>query len=268
MSGVALSGATRLFMIVGDPIAQVRSPGGVSAAFAALGVDAICVPAQVATEDLGDFLSVCDRMKNLDGLIVTVPHKFACFRHCASASKRAGFIAATSIMRRRAEGGWHGDQFDGEGFVRAMRGKGVAPEGKRALLVGAGGAGSAIAYALIEAGVSVVAVHDADAGRRDALIGRIEALGRLAEVGSDDPTGFDLVCNASPAGMRAGDPVPVRVERLTSAMYVGCVITVPVVTTLIAAARGLGCVTGTGGEMYEALQHLMVDFLLAPMAAR
>lgn len=264
MSAVALSGATRLFMIVGDPIAQVRSPGGVSAAFAARGADAICVPAQVASEDLGDFLSVCDRMRNLDGLIVTVPHKFACFRHCVSASPRAAFIAATSIMRRQA-GGWHGDQFDGEGFVRAMRLKGVEPAGKRALLVGAGGAGSAIAYALIEAGVAELAVHDADAQRRDALIARLARLGRRAVgIGSDDPAGFELICNASPAGMGERDPLPVQTARLTPTMYVGCVITVPVVTPLIDAARTVGCLTGTGGEMYEALQHLMIDFLLAP----
>ncbi len=262
---IGLSGATRLFMIVGDPIAQVRSPGGVTAAFAARGVDAICVPAQVAAEDLGDFLSVCDRMKNLDGLIVTVPHKFAAFRYCVSSSDRAGFIEAASIMRRRPGGGWHADQFDGEGFVRAMRLKGVDPRGKRALLVGAGGAGSAIAYALLEAGVAQLAIHDADRERRDGLIARI---GRIAAVGSADPAGFDLVCNASPAGMRVGDLPPVDTARLTSSMYVGCVVTQPAVPELIAAARARGCVTATGGEMYEALQQLMVDFLLAPMSKR
>src|ERR1700722_9451827 len=122
---INLTGATRLHIIVGDPIAQVKSPGGVTAAFAERGADAIMVPVQVAPEDLDDLLGVADRLKNLDSVVVTVPHKFACFRHCASASARAAFIGATSIMRRRPQGGWHGDMFDGEGFVRAMRLKNI-----------------------------------------------------------------------------------------------------------------------------------------------
>ncbi len=266
---IPLSGATRLYFIVGDPIAQVKSPGGMTAAFGKREVDAIVVPAQVAIEDLAEWLAVVDRMKNLDGIIVTVPHKFDCFKFCQSGSGRAEFITATSIMRRRPQGGWHADQFDGEGFVLAMKQKGVDPTGKRALQAGAGGAGSAIAYAMLEAGVAELALHDENAERRDNLIARLNKLGRGRVVaGSTDPTGFDLVCNATPAGMRAGDPLPFDASKLIPSQYVGCVITVPVITPLIAAARALGCVTGNGSEMYDALQHLMVDFLLTPMEQR
>ncbi len=265
---INLTGATRLHIIVGDPIAQVKSPGGVTAAFGERGADAIMVPVQVAPEDLDDLLGVADRLKNLDSVVVTVPHKFACFRHCASASARAAFIGATSIMRRRPQGGWHGDMFDGEGFVRAMRLKNIDPKGKRALLVGAGGAGSAIGYALTEAGVAELALHDESAARRDALVERLRAGGGRVGIGSPDPVGFDLVCNATPAGMRAGDDLPIDASRLEPRMYVGCVITVPSVPPLIAVARSRGCVTGTGTEMYQALQQLMLDFLLTPMAER
>jgi hypothetical protein len=76
------------------------------------------------------------------------------------------------------------------------------------------------------------------------------------------PTGFDFVCNATPAGMKPGDPLPLDASKLIRETYVGCVITSPTVSPLIAAAREIGCVTGTGGEMYAALQEMMVDFLL------
>lgn len=89
----APSGATRLYVIVGDPIAQVRSPAGVTAAFAARGHDGILVPVQVSPADLADFLSVATRLKNLDGIVVTIPHKFACYQACASATERAHFCA-------------------------------------------------------------------------------------------------------------------------------------------------------------------------------
>lgn len=257
------SGATRLYVIVGDPIAQVRSPAGVSAEFAARGHDGILVPVQVATADLPDFLSVAGRLKNLDGMVVTIPHKFACYQACATATERAHFLRTVNLMRRRPDGAWHGDIVDGLGFLGAARAKGVDPRGMRALLVGAGGAGSAIALALIEAGVSELAVHDSSAERQDALVHQLNGLGKVSvRAGSVDPAGFDLVANATPAGMKDGDPLPVDVTRLAPSAYCGCVITKPDISPFIAEARKLGCVTATGTDMYQQHQSIMVDFLL------
>jgi shikimate dehydrogenase len=262
-----LTGATRLNIIVGDPIAQVKSPGGVTQAFIDRTHDGMLVPMQVGVEDLSSLLAVADNLKNLDGIIVTVPHKFSCFKHCSSASDRANFLGAVNIMRRRKEGGWHGDMVDGLGFVGAVKSKGYDPRGKRALLIGAGGAGSAIAMALVEAGVSELAIHDGDTTRRDHLIDRLTNLGKAAiKIGSSNPDGYDLVANATPAGMKPGDPLPVDVTKLKPASFVGCVITVPALSPLIEAARRLGCPTSTGTDMYNALQSSMIDFLLAPEA--
>ncbi|UFW53841.1 MULTISPECIES: shikimate dehydrogenase family protein [Bradyrhizobium] len=259
----APTGATRLYVIVGDPIAQVRSPEGVSAAFAARGHDGILMPVQVTPGDLPDFLSVATRLKNLDGIVVTIPHKFGCYEACASATERAHFLRTVNLMRRRADGAWHGDMVDGLGFVGSARAKGINPAGMRALLVGAGGAGSAIALELVEAGVRELAIHDSAAERRDALIGRLNALGKApVRVGTSNPAGFDFVANATPAGMKEGDPLPADVARLAPASYCGCVITKPEVSPFIAAARRIGCVTGTGTDMYQQHQGIMVDFLL------
>ena len=258
-----VSGATRLYVIIGDPIAQVRAPGGVSEALAARGHDGILVPVQVSSADVADFLSVATRLKNLDGVVATIPHKFACYEACASATHRAHFLRVANLMRRRTDGKWHGDMIDGLGFVAAVRAKGIDPQHRRALLVGAGGAGSAIALALLEAGVSELAVHDSEIARRDALIERLNTLGKArVSAGTNDPGGYDLVANATPAGMRTDDPLPVDVTRLAPATYCGCVITRPEVSPFIAAARNAGCVTATGTDMYRAQQETMVDFLL------
>lgn len=271
MSGMipAPSGATRLCVIVGDPIAQVRSPAGVSAEFAARGHDGILVPVQVATADLPEFLAVASRLKNLDGIVVTIPHKFACYQACASATERAHFLRTVNLMRRRSDRSWHGDMVDGLGFLGAARAKGIDPRGMRALLVGAGGAGSAIALALVEAGVSELAVHDSSAERRDALVHQLNGLGQVSvRAGSVDPAGFDFVANATPAGMKDGDPFPVDVTRLAPLAYCGCVITKPEISPFIAAARALGCATATGTDMYQQHQSIMVDFLLGIDAGR
>ena len=260
---LALTGATRLFVIVGDPIAQVKAPGGLTREFAARGHDGLVVPGHVAPADLAAFLIVADRLRNLDGIIATVPHKFACFQHCTSATARSSFLRAANLLRRRADGGWHGDMLDGIGFVDAVRAQGFTLHGKRALLAGAGGAGSAIALALIEAGVTELAIHDDDAARRDGLIGRLAGLGKgCVVVGSADPSGFDFIANATPAGMKAGDASPFDIDRLSPRMFVGCVITSPVVPPLIERARAIGCATSTGSDMYQAIQAPMLAFLL------
>jgi shikimate dehydrogenase len=258
-----LSGASRIHYIVGDPIAQVKSPAGVTQAFADRGRNAVCVPAHVSPLDLADWVRGVSLARNVDGIIATVPHKFACHGLCATTSERARFLGAVNTLRRNADGSWHGDMFDGLGFVQALQEQGGRLAGRRALLVGAGGAGSAIAHALVESGVSLLAVHDPDAQRRGALVARLAGLGRVpVDSGTADPTGFDVVVNASPVGMREGDPLPVEVDRLAPTLFVGCVITVPAVTPLIASARARGCGTVTGSQMFAKVRDLMVDFLL------
>ena len=260
---VAVNGATRLFIIVGDPIAQVRSPAGMTRAFAALGHNAVLVPVHIAPPDLRVFLQAATAVQNLDGIVATIPHKFACYRFCTTASERAHFLETVNIMRRDPAGNWYGEMLDGPGLVGALRAQGCRPEGLCALLTGAGGAGTAIALGLIEAGVSQLAIHDIDAQRRDALIARLSGKFKTPiSAGSADPTGFELIVNASPAGMLPGDPYPVDVTKLTSGMFVGCVITAPAVSPLVEAAREIGCRTSVGGDMYKAEQQLMLDFLL------
>jgi shikimate dehydrogenase len=192
-----------------------------------------------------------------------VPHKFACHDLCATTSERAAFLRTVNTMRRNPDGSWHGDMFDGLGFVTAMNDNGCNPSGRKALLVGAGGAGSAIAHALVMAGVNELAIHDEDATRRETLVQRLDGL-KLCPVGSgsSDPTGFDIVLNATPVGMKEADPLPLQASNLSSAMFVGCVITQPVVTPLIAMARAKGCLTMTGAHMFGRVSDLMIDFLL------
>jgi shikimate dehydrogenase len=257
------TGATRLYIIVGDPIAQVKSPAGMTQAFRARGHNAILVPMHVTPADLAPLIAGAKLVNNLDGIVVTIPHKFAMAAQCTSLSTRAQFLGATNIIRRTPEGGWHGDMLDGLGFVAAIRAKGGEPAGKRALLAGAGGAGSAIALALVDAGVTSLAIHDADAARGDALISRLRAYSATPiSIGSSDPTGFDLAANATPAGMRAGDAFPVDAAKLAPAAFAACVITQPVPAPWLAAAAARGCATSDGVDMYKAEQAMMLEFLL------
>jgi len=81
-------------------------------------------------------------------------------------------------------------------------------------------------------------------------------------VGSSDPSGFQLDINATPIGMKDGDPHPIDSSRFTASQFVGCVITAPAVPPMIAAARAAGCSTMTGADMFARVRDLMVQFLL------
>ena len=258
------SGATRVLYIVGDPIAQVKSPAGVTEALRARGADLVVVPAHVAPPDFAAWIAATTTMRNCDGIIVTVPHKFAALPLCIEASAQARSIGAANVMRRDAGGAWFGDMLDGAGYVSGLRKLGFDPHGKTALLVGAGGAGSAIAHALVDAGVAALALHDGDESRREALAQKLARYGAVKPArGSADPGGFDLVINATPMGMKADDPLPIDVERLSPATFVGDVVTKPAIPPLIAAARARGCTTMTGTHMFEAVRDRMVEFFLS-----
>jgi shikimate dehydrogenase len=216
-----LSGATRLFPIIGDPIKYVESPQRLTRTFEKRGYNGICVPMQVPEADLDTVMAGLTASLNVDGILVTMPHKFAAFTHCATSSKRAKLLGVVSVVRRNPDGTWHGDMLDGLAFVKAQKDHGAQPEGARALLVGAGGAGSAIAIELLQEGVLELVIHDADQSRVATLLDLLSDLaeGRVS-AGPPDPTGCDLVCNATPMGMEENDPLPVDAALLRSSMFV------------------------------------------------
>jgi shikimate dehydrogenase len=258
-----LSGATRLFPIIGDPIKYVESPMRLTRTFEKRDYNGICVPMQVPGVDLDAAMAGLTATRNVDGILVTMPHKFTAFAHCTTSSKRAKMLGVVSVIRRNPDGTWHGDMLDGLAFVKAQTDHGAEPDGAQVLLVGAGGAGSAIAIALLEAGVGELIIHDADESRVATLIDLLSGLGQgRVRAGPPDPTGCDLVCNATPMGMEENDPLPVNAALLTSSMFVGDVIAGHGLTAFLAAAESAGCKTANGGHMVEAAQDVMVDFML------
>ena len=171
-------------------------------------------------------------------------------------------LEVCNVMRRGTDGRWTGDMTDGGGFVAALKRNGFDAKGKRALQVGAGGAGSAIALALSMEGASVT-LCDLDTHKRDALIARLGRHGhKVTATDKADPADFDLVVNATPAGMKTGDPLPVDAHRSTPSTFVADIITMPMVTPLLAAAKAKGCAIQNGVQMFDAQVDFITEFLM------
>lgn len=257
-----LDAETVLFPIIGHPIGQVKAPASLSAIMAERDFNGVVVPVDILPDALTGWLAQAGAVRNCPGMIVTVPHKAACLSFCSRVSARAEASGAVNILLREGDG-WIGDATDGQGYLDGIEAEGFTIAGKPALLVGAGGAGSAIAYEILARGASELALHDIDAARRDALIARLNvAFPGRARVGGTDPRGFALVANATPLGMREGDPLPVDVALLSADQFVADVVTRPAVPPLIAAARASGCRTMTGAGMFGAQAILLAELLM------
>lgn len=261
-----IRGTTRIVAIIGSPVAQVKSPENFNTAFAQAGTDSAMIAMDIKPEAIGDFLSLARRWENLDGFVVTIPHKQAIAAGIDAVTERAALLGATNVVRREADGTLRGDMVDGLGFVAAARANGFDPAGKSALVVGSGGAGSAIAHALCEAGVRRLAISDIDEARAARLADQLTKAFPAAEVAASvgSPAGFDLVVNATPLGMKSGDPLPVAdgvLANLPGSALVADVVTSPEVTPLLQAARTRGLATQTGPEMAKAQLGLLGRFM-------
>lgn len=259
---IQLNGSTRLYFVVGHPIKQVKSPEGVTQELVNKGLNAIVSPADVTPENFAGFMEHSKNMLNTDGLIVTVPHKISALQSCDKVTERAQFIGAVNTIRRCAEG-WEGDMLDGTGMVEAILEKNILLKDKRVILAGAGGAGKAIAFELLLAGVAELAIFDVDASRQQQLVEQLSHLKKGLVIAHDNnPKGFDVVVNATPMGMNGDLSAAFQLEELTAHMAVADVVTSPAETPFLKHATQLGCMAVKGTDMFVKVRDLMVNFLL------
>jgi len=250
---MAIDGATRLFAILGTPLRQARSPGRFNALFAELGANAVLLPMEVGPDDAEAVIRGLWHVGNFDGMFVTMPIKHHALALCTRLSPRAVRVDAVNAMRR-TDAGWEGDMFDGIGCVRAMReARGVEPRGASALVVGAGGAGAAIADALAEAGVASLVIADVDPARAQALAARLGDAFPACRIiaGPADPSGCAIAVNATPLGMRGETELPFDPARMAPGGLVADAVIAATATPLLRAARRAGHRIQDGAAMNE-----------------
>ena len=185
VSGLTVSGATRVACVIGDPVEHSRSPRMHNAASAALGLDRVYVALHVAPADLGAAVRGL-RALGVEGVNVTVPHKAAAVALCDELGDEARDAGAVNTLSFPADGSLRGDLTDGLGLVAALA---EVPE--RAVVLGAGGSARAAAAALLRAGTRSITV----------VARRLETADRLADALADLASGAEVEAAATvPAG--------------------------------------------------------------------
>ena len=247
-----ITGSTRVFMILGDPVAQVRAPEQFNHLFARHGVDAVMVPAQVPPSHLAPFVRQVFSAHNIDGLLLTIPHKSAVLPLLDRCDRLGSLVQAVNAVRRNADGSIDGALFDGIGFVKALDHFGIRQRGSNVLLVGVGGGGVAIAASLAERGVARLALYDLDASRCAAVAAMLREAWPDCDVvvaSSSDPAGFDTVINASPLGLKADDPLPFDPARVDADAAVVDILMKNQPTPLLRSCHARGVAAYPGFEM-------------------
>jgi shikimate dehydrogenase len=253
MVETSISGRTRLYGIVADPIAHVKAPTLLNPRFAAAGHDGVLVPFHVPAPGLAALVAGLRQMPNLGGWAVTVPHKEAMALLCDSLTDQARLAGAVNVVRRDADGSLHGAMFDGEGFCAGLLAAGHAIEGRRVFIAGAGGAAAGIGFALAAHGVAALSFANRTPARAQALAARVAAAfpAVVASAPGVAPAGHDIVVNATSLGLAADDPLPVPAEQLAPPMLVVEIIMTPAVTAFMRAAQARGCRTHPGQPMLD-----------------
>ncbi len=264
--GALINGDTELIAHLGFPTHSFKAPLIYNPYFESIGVNAVVVPMGCRPEAFPEMLRALFRLSNIRGALITMPHKVSTVGLVDEVTHTARVAGACNAVRRLADGRLLGDMFDGEGFVRGVRRKGLVLSGASALVVGCGGVGSAIAASLAAAGVARLALYDVQDASAEALAQRLRSEYQHLDVqtGRKDPAGFDLVVNGTPLGMEPGDPLPVAVERLSPQTFVGEVVMRTEMTAFLSAAQARGCRIQVGSDMLFEMIPAYLEFFGYP----
>ena len=246
-----ITGTTRVFYILGDPVAQVRAPEVYNHLFQQYGVDAVLVPLKLPATALAGFLEHGMKAENIGGFWATIPHKSALAALLEPTDPVAAIAGAVNAVKRHPDGRLEAALFDGIGFVKGLDHFGIGVAGRRVLVVGAGGGGHAVGAALAQRAPAALAVFNRTRERAVSLVDRLRPLcGRAAVVAaSDDPAGFDLIVNCTSQGLKPDDPLPFDPARVDAGAAVVDIIMSKLPTPLLRECRARGLKAEAGFEM-------------------
>ncbi|MEO3475413.1 hypothetical protein AAFN86_26410 [Roseomonas sp. CAU 1739] len=255
-----IGAATRLIVLAGDPISHTKGYAEYAAALEVAGIDAVYLPLHVPGGAFAEFLRGARQMRNLAGIVATIPHKQAAF--AASSPDVAARRSGAANLLRPASQGWESTNLDGFGFLVALRDAGMVLAGRHVQMLGAGGAGRAVAMAIAEMGPASLAIADPDAARAAALVQAVAVefpcLPVAAALGESE-----VLVNCSPIGMGQDDRLPLPAALIPDRGTVYDIVN-RADTPLLVAARERGCIVEHGRSMMLAQIGLLIHFLFGP----
>jgi shikimate dehydrogenase len=250
---LTISGKTRVYGCMADPIGHVRAPSVFNPLFEKHGVDAVMVPLHIPPAGLDAVIAGLRAMPNFMGLSVTLPHKLPIMAHCDEIGRQGRLVGAVNFAAFDENRRLIGDNCDGTGFVNGMLAAGFPVKGKEVLMLGSGGAARAIGFSLADSGVARLAITNRTRAKAEELAAAISAAYPKVpvEVADPKPQGFDIVVNTTSLGLKESDALPVDPDLLDPAQLMAEIIMNPVDTPILRAAKAKGCRIHYGRPMFD-----------------
>jgi shikimate dehydrogenase len=253
---IEISGTTKIFPVIGWPVEQVKAPTLFNAYFKRNNIDARVIPLKIEPANYINAVRLLMSVENVGGIFVSIPHKPMSVEAVDIPSPRAVLAGACNAIYKGPDGKTIvGDLIDGEGFIRALeRTIGATPfpwASAKALVVGSGGVGCAVAEVLAARSIGQVAIYDTRAESAEALRARLQLAFPETEIviGTPHAEGYDLVVNSTPLGMNPDDPIPIDLSRVSpSCIVADCGMKIEM-TKLLVEAQAKGCRIQKGKEM-------------------
>jgi len=235
------SGKTRYLALLAHPVEHVKAPSFMNPGFAELGLDWFVTPMHVRPENLEAAIRGLQQVDNLLGVNLTIPHKQAMAALCDELGPNAQMVGVVNAVRFDGNR-LVGEIFDGDGLLIGQQAHDIPVSGRSALISGAGGAARAVAFAYAIAGVSRLRITNRSMDRAEQLVADIRSALPATDIdtASNDPSGFDVVCNCTSLGLHKGDALPIDVSKLQEQTDVVDIIAVRT-TELMDEAQSLGC---------------------------
>ena len=226
------------------------------------------IPAQISirripADDLDGFMRHVAAEHSVNGLIVTTPHKRTVVSHLNWVIGTARVTGSANTVKRLRTGALVGAQFDGDGVVNALTTATPGFEESRILLAGLGGAGLAIAHALQERQCKRLCIADSDHGRIALALETLRSDGgfEVSECWNPAPGDAQVLINATPLGMQAGDPSPFEADVVSQAEVVADIVSDPHRTRLAGLARHAGVKLVSGRDVVRGQLEPIADWL-------
>lgn len=256
-----ITGATRLFPIIGHPVSGVFSPPAFNALFQKKNIDAVMVGLDIEPAALDGFWQVLRGSANMLGCSITYPHKQAAFDAVDGMTDRAARLGALNTIRREPDGRLTGEATDGLAMCSAIAGTGTDLKGKTAWITGAGGgAGLAIIDAVCEQGIGRLILEEIDPSRHGAALRLVRDHWPEVDI-SDTPAEAQVLVNATTLGKSEKDPLPFPEAVIARAELCCDVVTVSGETAFVRTAKAAGKAVVDGSGMGAGQLDVQLGFL-------
>ena len=262
-----ITGKTKVFGVIADPIDHVRAPMVFNPVFETRGIDAVLVPIHITPDTLKSSIKGLAAMPNMGGVCVTIPHKLPMAGLCDELGLAAEITGAVNAVRFQ-DGRLIGDNFDGEGFVQGLYGEGHELNDANVLMIGAGGAARAIAVALAKQPIKSLTIANRTLANAEAIAQIIKTHFPKATVHAIAADGIDaivsdqnLIINTTSLGLHDGDQMPCALDKVSGDVIIADIIMVPEKTAWLLMAEEKGLKTHLGKHMLDYQRDLIGKFI-------